>query len=237
VEGRLFRVPRSEFEVQSEVFRDRFLMPSAGNEGDSDDKPIQLLGVKKGAFHDLLVILHPRPRMLVITNLDLLSRPSTPEEKANLPPPPPNWAAMFCWEQDTGNIEVTNGIASWHRSRLISVFELVHMWCFEYIKTVLAGTLQSLWDKDDIVDQICFAHKYEIEEWYPATYATLACRDEPLTEEEGERLGLRFSLRMGRVRERRIQRKWVPPSYSYLKQEDEPALKEDIKATFEFLYD
>ncbi|KIJ63371.1 hypothetical protein HYDPIDRAFT_156204 [Hydnomerulius pinastri MD-312] len=62
VENYLFRVPRLPFETQSEVFSDMLLLPTSSNvevEGQSDNNPIKLEGIKKNDFEQLLKILFP----------------------------------------------------------------------------------------------------------------------------------------------------------------------------------
>ncbi|KAH7890554.1 hypothetical protein F5I97DRAFT_1940329 [Phlebopus sp. FC_14] len=62
VEDCLFRVPRGPFETESTVFRDMFLLPTGDQdvlEGSSDANPIQLEGIKKDDFEQLLKVLYP----------------------------------------------------------------------------------------------------------------------------------------------------------------------------------
>ncbi|KAH8111836.1 hypothetical protein DFH11DRAFT_551750 [Phellopilus nigrolimitatus] len=58
VENCLFRVPRDAFEEQSGVFRGMFAVPTVGQEGDSDDNPIHLEGIKEAAFRNFLEVLY-----------------------------------------------------------------------------------------------------------------------------------------------------------------------------------
>ncbi|KAH8101352.1 hypothetical protein DFH11DRAFT_1736482 [Phellopilus nigrolimitatus] len=58
VENCLFRVVRDAFK-QSEVFRGMFAVPTVGQEGDSDDNPIHLEGIKEAAFRTFLEVLYP----------------------------------------------------------------------------------------------------------------------------------------------------------------------------------
>ena len=63
VEDTHFKIPTMILEGESEVFKAMFtLPPSPGEEveGQSDDKPILLEGVKKDEFRSLLRLLYPR---------------------------------------------------------------------------------------------------------------------------------------------------------------------------------
>lgn len=53
----------------------------------------------------------------------------------------------------------------------------------------------------DPVDLIITARKYDVQRWLTTAYVQLCIRDEPLTEAQGERLGVKTVLRIARVRE------------------------------------
>ena len=63
VENELFKVPRQNFAVQSEIFSDMFQLPGPADgtpsEGSSDDRPIRLDGIKKSDFIQLLHVMFP----------------------------------------------------------------------------------------------------------------------------------------------------------------------------------
>ncbi|KAK0241289.1 hypothetical protein EDD85DRAFT_818321 [Armillaria nabsnona] len=61
VEDTLFRIPKHQLVGKSEAFASMLSLPQGGNEpeGFSDDKPIQLSGIKKIDFERLLQIMYP----------------------------------------------------------------------------------------------------------------------------------------------------------------------------------
>ncbi|KAK7008257.1 hypothetical protein R3P38DRAFT_3280775 [Favolaschia claudopus] len=62
VQERLFNVPRHHFEKTSEVFGGMFALPASDSleaEGQSDENPIALEGIKSSDFEQLLKILYP----------------------------------------------------------------------------------------------------------------------------------------------------------------------------------
>jgi len=63
VDGCLFKVPRTYFERDSEVFCSLFQLPVAQDvpiEGSSDQKPLRLEGIKEDDFRQLLRVMYPR---------------------------------------------------------------------------------------------------------------------------------------------------------------------------------
>jgi len=63
VENELFKVPRRNFAIESEVFSDMFQLPPPTDgtppDGSSDDRPIRLDGIKKSDFIQLLRVIFP----------------------------------------------------------------------------------------------------------------------------------------------------------------------------------
>jgi len=64
VENQLFKVPRRNFAVESEVFADMFQLPAPtmdgrALDGSSDDQPLRLDGIKKSDFVQLLRVMFP----------------------------------------------------------------------------------------------------------------------------------------------------------------------------------
>ena len=58
------------------------------------------------------------------------------------------------------------------------------------------------------MDRAVWARDYEVEhDWLLKAYASLGVREEPISDDEGARLGLQTSLRLGRLRERIRKRK------------------------------
>ncbi|KAJ6481264.1 hypothetical protein C8R47DRAFT_1218436 [Mycena vitilis] len=62
VEDRLFKVPRYQFEQNSEIFGGTFTLPQGPDlvEGESDEKPLLLAGISSVDFKRLLKVLYPR---------------------------------------------------------------------------------------------------------------------------------------------------------------------------------
>ncbi|KAF8161479.1 hypothetical protein B0H34DRAFT_701115 [Crassisporium funariophilum] len=63
VEGYLFKVPTQQFTEESEVFQAMFTLPQDPDlkvDGQTDDQPLRLEGVKQDAFRQLLRVMYPR---------------------------------------------------------------------------------------------------------------------------------------------------------------------------------
>ena len=77
------------------------------------------------------------------------------------------------------------------------------MWDFQRINGIVKDQIRSrLWNEIPCADKIQLAHQYEITDWYADAYYDLAIRTEPLSVEDGGKLGLEFSIKMSQVRER-----------------------------------
>ncbi|KAK0241277.1 hypothetical protein EDD85DRAFT_934305 [Armillaria nabsnona] len=74
VEDTLFRIPKQHLVGKSEAFDSMLSLPQGGSEpeGVSDDRPIQLSGIKKIDFERLLQVLHP------MHNRDTMKQPELP---------------------------------------------------------------------------------------------------------------------------------------------------------------
>ena len=84
------------------------------------------------------------------------------------------------------------------------------MWGFTKIRQAAIDKLQN---RDiDLITKIEIAHKFDIREWLYSAYLTLGKRDDPLTVEEGSRLGFDFALKMAQVRERLLRDKIAHPA-------------------------
>ena len=60
MEARLFKVPRYQFECNSEIFATIFTLPLAGEtEGTTDQNPLKLEGINSVDFQSLLKVLYP----------------------------------------------------------------------------------------------------------------------------------------------------------------------------------
>ncbi|KAL5494657.1 hypothetical protein ACEPAI_118 [Sanghuangporus weigelae] len=88
------------------------------------------------------------------------------------------------------------------REQWIKVLDLAQTWGFAGIRTLAIQKLESA-DFGEI-EKLELALKYQIKQWYAGAYLALAKRSEPLSIDEGRRLGLELSLKMAGVRERRL---------------------------------
>lgn len=57
----------------------------------------------------------------------------------------------------------------------------------------------------DPVDQVVLAVKYGIPEWLPAAYSAIGERKEPLTSDEGNKLGMDTAMKLAEVREKVVK--------------------------------
>lgn len=72
---------------------------------------------------------------------------------------------------------------------------------FTAIRTRAISELDMRISDMDPVDLIITARKYDVQRWLTSAYVQLCIRDEPLSEAQGERLGVKTVLRISRVRE------------------------------------
>lgn len=104
--------------------------------------------------------------------------------------------------------ETLHPLSNWTKTRIFAVIELAHMWGFERVKKILTDDLarNTRWEGvpllGNCVEEIILLHKYELRSLYLPAYFQLAKREKPISIEEGERLGLSFSLKMSAVREK-----------------------------------
>ncbi|KAL5519554.1 hypothetical protein ACEPAH_1237 [Sanghuangporus vaninii] len=88
------------------------------------------------------------------------------------------------------------------RELWIKVLDLAQTWDFAGIRALAIQKLESA-DFGE-VEKLELALKYQIEQWCAGAYFTLAKRSQPLSIDEGRRLGLELSLKMAGVRERNL---------------------------------
>lgn len=91
----------------------------------------------------------------------------------------------------------------------LSVLDLANMWGFQKIRQTAIEKLQN--NNIDLITKIELAHRYDIREWLYSSYLALGKREEPLTVDEGARLGYDFAIKMGQVRERLLKDKIAHP--------------------------
>lgn len=72
--------------------------------------------------------------------------------------------------------------------------------------------MQSLWglaiqkmgDTASAVDKIYFGERYDVKAWLVGAYVAISAREEALTEEEGEKLGIKATIQIASLREARM---------------------------------
>ena len=180
VEDQLFRVPKDAFESQSEQFRKLFANVPGGLDGNIDE-PIFLDGVEKDAFRNLLRLMYP-PYVVCI-------RTTQPRVILHLHSP---------------TVSPFAGAILFNREQWIKLLDLAQTWGFAGFRDLAIKQLELA--KFEEVEKLEFALKYHIKQWYADAYFALAKRPEPLSVEEGQRLGLELSLKITRIRERRMTR-------------------------------
>ncbi|KAL5519555.1 hypothetical protein ACEPAH_1238 [Sanghuangporus vaninii] len=92
----------------------------------------------------------------------------------------------------------------------LSVLSLSNMWGFSKIRQTAIEKLQN--NDIDLITKIELAHKFDIREWLFGAYLALGKRLEPLSVEEGARLGYDFALKMANVREQLLRDKIAHPA-------------------------
>ncbi|THH08473.1 hypothetical protein EW145_g2676, partial [Phellinidium pouzarii] len=92
----------------------------------------------------------------------------------------------------------------------LSILSLANMWGFTKIRQTAIERLQH--NNIDLVTKIELAHKYDIREWLFGAYLALGKRVEPLTVDEGARLGFDFAIKMARIREQLLRDKIAHPN-------------------------
>ncbi|KAL5533632.1 hypothetical protein ACEPAG_92 [Sanghuangporus baumii] len=95
-----------------------------------------------------------------------------------------------------------NGPIFLTREQWIKVLDLAQTWGFAGISTLAIKNLELALFRE--VEKLELALKYQIEQWYADAYFALAKRPQPLSVDEGRRLGLELSLKMAGVRERNL---------------------------------
>ena len=84
----------------------------------------------------------------------------------------------------------------------VSVLKLSSMWEFHAPRTAAINHLTILSGSIDPVDKLVLAIQFEIKVWMLPTLLKLAQRAEPITMEEGRRMGFETALKLSAVREK-----------------------------------
>ena len=83
-----------------------------------------------------------------------------------------------------------------------SVLKLSTMWEFEGPRNAAIRHLDSLEPPIDPIDKVVLAMQYEIKEWLLPALLKLAQRSEPISIEEGRRIGFETTVKLASVREK-----------------------------------
>jgi hypothetical protein len=103
---------------------------------------------------------------------------------------------MDCTDKMTDRVSESPPLSS--KSEWTSVLHLSHAWNFPSMRSLAVRQLSPLTTP---VDRVVIGRKYNIEHWLRPAYEAICEREEWLSEAEGERLGLRDVLRIGRARQ------------------------------------
>ncbi|KAG6326709.1 hypothetical protein ID866_12380 [Astraeus odoratus] len=82
----------------------------------------------------------------------------------------------------------------------VSVLRLSTMWMFDGIREATIRALESL--PMAAIDKLIYAMKYDIRQWLLPSLLLLARRPEPISVEEGRRMGFETALKLASVREK-----------------------------------
>jgi hypothetical protein len=99
---------------------------------------------------------------------------------------------------DNMNYRVSESPPLSSKSEWTSVLHLSHTWNFPSMRSLAVRHLFSLTTP---VDRVVLGRKYNIEHWLRPAYQAICEREEWLSEQEGERLGLRDVLKIGHARQ------------------------------------
>ena len=91
--------------------------------------------------------------------------------------------------------------SSLSRDHWVSVLKLSTMWELQALRNAAIQHLDGLGDIDP-VDKCVLAMQYDVKEWMLAALVKLAQRPEPISTEEGRRMGFETALKLSAVREK-----------------------------------
>ncbi|KAJ3538684.1 hypothetical protein NMY22_g5068 [Coprinellus aureogranulatus] len=155
VEETLFKIHRFFFQRDSAIFSSMFSLPIPKNErpeGEAEDKPIILHGIKSVDFERFMSILYP----INFIDCDL----TTVDE----------WT---------------------------SVLTISSIWEFKSLRELAIDRLSRITLP---IDRIVLGNRFDLAQWLVPAYFELCTRTEPLSLDEGEKLGMRDVIRIGQVR-------------------------------------
>lgn len=175
VEDELFKVHRHLFVNLSPVFRDMYTIPVAKEDGISDDRPLVLEGIEKKDFTQLLRCLYPLQVVLICSQSFSLLHSS----------------------RQFGDHNLEFSVEEWQ-----SVLKLASLYEMTEVKALIIKKMTPLLTEFPSL-QINLAKTYNIRTWLAPGLSRLACRAEPLNEDDVKLVGLTDSLTICALRERK----------------------------------
>ncbi|KAK7436524.1 hypothetical protein VKT23_019078 [Stygiomarasmius scandens] len=175
VESTIYKIHRYFFHRDSSIFDAMFSLPiPAGQrpEGESEENPICLHGIATQDFDRLLSILYPLWVVIVIVSISI--------PQLNFISP----RNFLEYEMKT--------VEEW-----TSILDLACRWDFSSLHELAVNNLYPI---TSTADKIYLGHIYEVIEWLVPAYTELCTRQEPLTLEEGRKLGVDIVTSIGQVR-------------------------------------
>ncbi|EAU81246.2 hypothetical protein CC1G_09490 [Coprinopsis cinerea okayama7 len=97
-------------------------------------------------------------------------------------------------------------------SEWISVLKLSTRWLFNDLRKIAIDELSKV--RMDPVQRVCLAKAYDVYDWLVSGYEELVERHDPITEEEGQEVGMGVALRLCGIALRRLRGSGVVPATS-----------------------
>lgn len=197
VEGERFTVPRYYFEEESSVFRDMFRLPVAPGatpDGATDEQPLQLSGVNRDDFRQLLRVMFPT-RILVPENLSVRQWTSV----LNL--------AVF-WDMNDLSRNIVNNLFQMNLNASDSLEDWMVLLdiCIRHhipeARTLAMLRLSSMVSSAGGSEKVVLARRYRMSTWLNDGLRTLVERTEFFSDAEQKHLGWETIFKLCRLREK-----------------------------------
>jgi len=108
----------------------------------------------------------------------------------------------FCWVFYDPKYSHTASVEEWS-----SILALAHLWQFEEVKAFAVRALDKMWVPP--VQKAILARDYDVgKDWLETAYTIVGVREQPLTAEEGRRLGMDVVVKIAELRERIRERRY-----------------------------
>jgi hypothetical protein len=202
-------VHRLPFEQSSEVFRDMLEMPTPEGEpldGSSDDKPLHLSGIKEGDFRALLKAMFPLLVRLFFQTFyhDRLATRHFDADQITWS----EWTSIlrlsrrFCMA-DLNTLAIGKVIdIPQCRDEWIDVLDFSTTINGLGIPKIRESAIQAISKlSTDEVDKVLLGRDYMVTDWLLEGYMTLVQRKTTISQEEEDKLGMKATLELLRVRD------------------------------------